>query len=267
MPTHPELLDWLAADFRDGGWDLKRMVKKIVTSESYRQGSEVSSFLREKDPANNLFARQGRWRVEAEFVRDGALSVAGILNADVQGGESVKPYQPAGYWQHLNFPKKEWKASEGNDLYRRSVYTFWCRTFAHPSMVAFDAPSREECTAERARSNIPQQALAMLNDPIFVEAARVFGSRMGSMEGTVRERLKWGLREAFSREAEEAELDLLETLFNNQLARFEGEPQAAEALLQVGKWENDATLPAPEGAAWSQIGRAILNAYETTSRF
>ena len=267
MPSHPVLLDWLAADFRDGGWDLKRMVRKIVTSKAYRQKSEVSSFLREKDPANDFYARQGRWRVDAEFVRDGALSVAGILHTEVQGGESVKPYQPAGYWQHLNFPKKEWQASSGDDLYRRSVYTFWCRTFLHPSMLAFDAPSREECTAERARSNIPQQALAMLNDPIFVEAARVFGERMAGQEGSIRDRVAWGMKAAFSRDATKEELDLLEDLLQKQLERFGSDPAAAKAVLSVGEMKHNPAISEKEAAAWAQVGRAILNAYETTSRF
>lgn len=267
MPTHPELLDWLASDFRDGGWDMKRMVKKIVSSQAYLQRSEVSSFLREKDPANNLLARQGRWRVEAEFVRDGALEIAGILNDEKLGGESVKPYQPAGFWQHLNFPRKVWKASEGGDLYRRSVYTFLCRTFPHPSMVAFDSPSREECTAERSRSNIPQQALAMLNDPIFVEASRVFGSRMAEQKGTVSDKLAWGLTEAFSREGTKEELDLLTKVYQEQLKKFEDDPDAAIAFLSTGKWPSARSVPAHEAAAWGQVGRVILNAYETTSRF
>ncbi|MEJ6581446.1 MAG: PSD1 and planctomycete cytochrome C domain-containing protein [Akkermansiaceae bacterium] len=267
MPSHPELLDWLAADLRDGGWDLKRMVKKIMTSKAYRQKSEVSSFLREKDPANDLYTRQGRWRVDAEFVRDGALSVAGILHTEVQGGESVKPYQPAGYWQHLNFPTKTWEASSGEDLYRRSVYTFWCRTFLHPSMVAFDAPSREECTAERARSNIPQQALAMLNDPIFVEAARVFGSQIASQEGSVQDQLAWGVKAAFSRDATKDEVDLLEDLLEKQRERFRNDPEAAKAVLSVGEMTPNPAIPETEAAAWAQVGRAILNAYETTSRF
>lgn len=267
MPTHPRLLDWLASDFRDGGWDLKRMVKKIVSSQTYLQRSEVNSFLREKDSANNLLARQGRWRVEAEFVRDGALEIAGLLNDEKMGGSSVKPYQPAGFWQHLNFPKKTWKASEGGDLYRRSVYTFWCRTFPHPSMVAFDAPSREECTAERPRSNIPQQALAMLNDPIFVEAARVFGTRMAEYQGTVLEKMAWGLTEAFSREGTREELDLLMKVYQSQLKKFESDPDAATAFLSTGKWPLKTSVPAHEAAAWGQVGRVILNAYETTSRF
>lgn len=267
VPSHPLLLDWLASDFREGEWDVKRMVKKIVMSEVYKQSSQVSSFLREKDPANELIARQGRWRVDAEFVRDAALKLAGILNDEKVGGESVKPYQPAGFWQHLNFPRKTWKQSAGNDLYRRSVYTFWCRTFPHPSMVAFDAPSREECTAERARSNIPQQALAMLNDPIFVEAARVFGARIAGQEGDVRTKIAWGVKEAFSREATVEEIALLEKVYRSQKEKFTKDPEAAKAFLSTGEW------PAPEGfepdeaAAWGQVGRVIINAYETTSRF
>ncbi|MDB4389611.1 DUF1553 domain-containing protein [Akkermansiaceae bacterium] len=267
VPTHPKLLDWLAADFRDGGWDMKKMVKKIVSSQIYLQQSGVSSFLREKDPSNSLLARQGRWRVDAEFVRDGALKISDLLNDKKLGGESVKPYQPAGFWQHLNFPRKVWKASDGGDLYRRSVYTFQCRTFPHPSMVAFDATSREECTAERSRSNIPQQALAMLNDPIFVEASRVFGARMAEHKGTAPEKIAWGLTEALSREGTTEEVDLLAKVYQSQLKKFKDDPEAAIAFLSTGKWPSTANVPAHEAAAWGQVGRVILNAYETTSRF
>ncbi len=267
VPSHPELLDWLAADFRDHGWDLKRMVKQIVTSETYRQSSLVSSFLREKDPANQLLARQGRWRVEAEFVRDAALQISGLLNDAELGGESVKPYQPVGFWQHLNFPRRTWKQSGGPDLYRRSVYTFWCRTFPHPSMVAFDAPSREECTAERARSNIPQQALAMLNDPIFVEASRVFGIRMAKSPGTPVEKIRWGLQEAFSRTGNPEEVDILLKVYQAQRDRFDADEGAAKEFLSIGESPVPTDLTAAEAAAWGQVGRALLNAYETTSRF
>jgi len=267
VPTHPKLLDWLAADFREGGWDMKRMVRKIVSSQVYLQQSGVNSFSREKDPSNNLLARQGRWRVDAEFVRDGALKISDLLNDKKLGGGSVKPYQPAGFWQHLNFPRKVWKASEGDDLYRRSVYTFRCRTFPHPSMVAFDATSREECTAERSRSNIPQQALAMLNDPIFVEASRVFGARMAEHEGTASEKIAWGLTEALSRKGTSEEVELLAKVYQSQLKKFNDDPEAAVAFLSTGRWPATANVPAHEAAAWGQVGRAILNAYETTSRF
>ena len=267
VPSHPELLDWLAVDFRDNDWNFKRMVKKIVTSEVYRQSSLVSSYMREKDPSNELIARQGRWRVEAEFVRDSALQISGLLNDTSVGGGSVKPYQPAGFWQHLNFPRKTWKQSQGGDLYRRSIYTFWCRTFPHPSMVAFDAPSREECTAERARSNIPQQALAMLNDPIFVEASRVFGARIAKAKGEPRTKIEWAMKEALSRPATKEETDLLMAVYKKQLDKFTKDEAAAREFLSTGEWPAPDGIAPAEAAAWGQVGRVILNAYETTSRF
>lgn len=267
VPSNPELLDWLAADFREHGWDLKRLVRQILTSRAYRQASSLSSFAREKDPLNNYFARQGRWRVDAEFVRDGVLQISGLLQGGLQGGESIKPYQPAGYWQHLNFPRRTWVSSEGEDLYRRSVYTFWCRTFLHPSMLAFDASSREECSAQRARSNIPQQALVMLNDPIFVEAARVFGQQMRQIEGGDQKRLLWGFRQAFSRDPSGEELSLLTQLLQSQRQRFATDQEAAKALMSVGQRPVEADAPVEEFAAWAQVGRAMINTYEATSRF
>src|SRR5207237_8814166 len=169
----PELLDWLAVEFRESGWDVKKVIKLIVTSDTYRQSSLPTEKLLHADPYNLLLARQGRFRLDAEMVRDNALAISGLLSRKV-GGPSVKPYQPAGYWAMMNFPKREWQNDKGDDLYRRGLYTYWCRTFPHPSLVAFDAPSREECTVERPRSNTPLQALVLLNDPIYVEAARAF---------------------------------------------------------------------------------------------
>ncbi len=192
-PSHPELLDWLAVEFRDSGWDVKHLVRLMVTSSTYGQSSVATPEKRAKDPLNRLYGRQGRWRLEAEFVRDTALSISGLLVSDVVGGKSVKPYQPAGYWQHLNFPQREWQADSGPNLYRRGLYTFWCRTFPHPSMLAFDATSREECTAERSRSNIPQQALVLLNDPIFVEASHVFAIADHGVRGRHRRPTDMGL--------------------------------------------------------------------------
>ncbi|MGJ8697803.1 MAG: PSD1 and planctomycete cytochrome C domain-containing protein [Verrucomicrobiaceae bacterium] len=266
-PSHPELLDWLSHDFRENDWDIKALVKTMVMSRAYRQQSTADSLLREKDPGNQLYSRQGRWRVDAEFVRDTALQASGLLHDEQVGGTSVKPYQPAGYWQHLNFPKRTWQPSTGIDLYRRSLYTFWCRTFLHPSMLAFDAPSREECTAERARSNIPQQALALLNDPIFVEAARKFGERIHSQPGSTREKITWGMREITSRDATTDELNLLENLYTAQLARFSSDEPAAKNLLATGDAPVTGTAPPAELAAWTQVGRTLINAYEATSRF
>ncbi len=183
------------------------------------------------------------------------------------GGASVKPYQPAGYWQHLNFPKRQWQADQGENLYRRSLYTFWCRTFLHPSMLAFDAPSREECTAERSRSNIPQQALVLLNDPIFVEASRVFAERIVNSAETVSDRITWATREALSRDPLPAESSLLQALYEDQLQRFSNSSDDADELIRVGSAPLRSDLPAAELAAWTQVARAIINAYETTARF
>ena len=177
LPTHPELLDWLATDFIEHGWDVKRTFKLMLMSRAYRQSSVPSKEALAKDPTNDLFSRQNRYRLDAEMVRDNALAVSGLL-VDKIGGPSVKPYQPAGYWQYLNFPKREWENDKGESQYRRGLYTYWQRTFLHPSLAAFDAPSREECTVDRPRSNTPQQALVLLNDPTYVEAARALAGRM-----------------------------------------------------------------------------------------
>src|SRR6185369_1530697 len=152
-------------------WDVKHMVRLLVTSAAYRQTSVASEAIRNVDPFNHLLARQARFRLDAEMVRDNALAVGGLLSRKV-GGASVKPYQPAGYWAYLNFPTREWHRDVGPNQYRRGLYTHWQRTFAHPSLLAFDASAREECTPQRSVSNTPKAALALLNDPSYVEAAR-----------------------------------------------------------------------------------------------
>jgi mono/diheme cytochrome c family protein len=266
-PTHPELLDWLAAEFRDSGWDVKHMVRLITTSSTYAQSSLADPQRRAKDPDNRYYARQGRWRVEAEFVRDIALAISGLLADQQVGGKSVKPYQPDGYWQHLNFPVRTWQADSGEGLYRRSLYTFWCRTFLHPSMLAFDAPSREECTAERSRSNIPQQALVLLNDPIFVEAARALAARIVDSGETVSDRITWAIRTSLSRDPLAPEIELLGTLYQQQRERYDHAPEDAQALIRIGNAPPPPNVDAAELAAWTQVARAIINAYETTSRF
>ena len=176
-PSHPRLLDWLAGQFIDSGWNVKHVIKLIVMSGTYRQSSQVTPELREADPDNRWLARQGRFRLDAEMVRDNALKISGLLVERI-GGPSVKPYQPPGYWSHLNFPPREWQNGSGAQLYRRSLYTHWQRQYLHPAMLAFDAPGREECTADRPRSNTPLQSLVLMNDPEFVEAARAFGEQI-----------------------------------------------------------------------------------------
>ena len=265
-PTHPDLLDWMAVEFHQSGWDIKHMITLMVTSGTYRQVSIDTPKIKEKDSGNRYYARQGRWRLDAEFVRDTALEISGLL-VDELGGKSKKPYQPAGYWQHLNFPRREWKAGQGEELYRRGLYTFWCRTFPHPAMLAFDAPSREECTAERPRSNIPQQALVMLNDPIFVEAARVFATRIHSQPGDPASKLNWAWRNALSRQPSPEESRILMDVYKNQLARYTTDTSAAEQLIKIGQFPLPDSVNPAELAAWTQVARTILNTYETSSRY
>ena len=266
-PTHPELLDWLAADFMDHGWDIKRTMKLLVTSGAYRQSSIAAAKTLAADPLNKWLARQGRWRLDAEMVRDNALAVSGLLAKPI-GGASVKPYQPEGYWKHLNFPKRKWAPDSGVSQYRRGLYTFWCRTFLHPSMLAFDAPTREGCVAERTRSNTPQQALVLLNDPTYVEASRVFAERILQHGGdTDGERLAWAFERALSREPSAGERDILLRLVKERAGHFAANADAAKAAATAGEWPPSMALKPERVAAWAAVSRAILNLYETTSRF
>ena len=266
-PTHPELLDWLAADFMDHGWDIKRTMKLLVTSGAYRQSSIAAAKTLAADPLNKWLARQGRWRLDAEMVRDNALAVSGLLAKPI-GGASVKPYQPEGYWKHLNFPKRKWAPDSGVSQYRRGLYTFWCRTFLHPSMLAFDAPTREGCVAERTRSNTPQQALVLLNDPTYVEASRVFAERILQHGGdTDGERLAWAFERALSREPSAGERDILLRLVKERAGHFDENADAAKAAATAGEWPPSMALKPERVAAWAAVSRAILNLYETTSRF
>ena len=266
-PTHPELLDWLAADLMDHGWDIKRTMKLLVTSGAYRQSSIADAKTLAADPLNKWLARQGRWRLDAEMVRDNALAVSGLLAKPI-GGASVKPYQPVGYWKHLNFPKRKWAPDSGVSQYRRGLYTFWCRTFLHPSMLAFDAPTREGCVAERTRSNTPQQALVLLNDPTYVEASRVFAERILQHGGdTDGERLAWAFERALSRQPSAGERDILLRLVGDRAAHFAANAGAAKAAAAAGEWPAATALKPERVAAWAAVSRAILNLYETTSRF
>ena len=266
-PTHPKLLDHLASEFRNSGWDVKRLIRTLVTSNAYKQSSVPTEKLAKNDPLNRLYARQSRYRVDAEFVRDTALSISGLLVSDI-GGTSVKPYQPAGYWQHLNFPARKWQAGKGDDLYRRGLYTFHCRSFTHPAMLAFDAPSREECTAERPRSNIPQQALALLNDPVFVEAARVFAEKLlihSNKEDLAK--IHYAFQCALTRKPSKEEVQVMTELLSLQRKRYQEDVEAALALVKTGQKKYNTNLRVSELAAWTSVSRTLLNMYETTARF
>ena len=265
-PRHPELLDWLAAEFRDSDWDVKHLVRLMVTSRTYRQSSNASRELLARDPENRDLARQGRWRIEAEMVRDSALQVSGLLVPRI-GGPSVRPYQPDGYWENLNFPQRGYDASSGGDQYRRGLYTWWQRSYVHPSMLAFDAATREECAAERNRSNIPQQALVLLNDPSYVEAARSLAARIlreGSGDDT--SRLTWAWRQALARAPLDSELSALRRLLETQRTAFAKDPEAASQFTQTGKAPTPAGLDPVQWAAWTDVARALLNLHETITR-
>jgi hypothetical protein len=265
-PVNPELLDWLACEFMESGWDVKHMVRLMVKSHTYKQVSSASKKLQTLDPYNRELARQSRWRIEAELVRDNALSIAGLLVPTI-GGPSVKPYQPDGYWENLNFPVRSYEADKGESQYRRGIYTWWQRSFVHPSMLAFDAPSREECTAERNRSNIPQQALALLNDPTYVEAARAFAARIlkeGGADAT--SRIEWAWRQALSRAPRADELSTIRALLGHHIAEYRRDPQGAEALSKVGLHPVPKQLDSAELAAWTNVARVILNLHETITR-
>lgn len=265
-PTHPELLDWLALEFSRSGWDIKHVVRLMVQSQTYRQSSLVSQALRQRDPYNRLLARQGRFRLDAELVRDNALAISGLLSHKL-GGPPAKPYQPAGYWALLNFPKREYVADKGEGLYRRSLYSYWCRTFPHPSFVAFDAPSREECTVERPRSNTPLQALVLLNDPIYVEAARVFAERVLHEGGkTTEDRLTFAYRWALNRQPAVEEIRVLTDLLVRHLEQYQQDKQAAQEILTVGDHRPTSALNPAELAAWTSVARTLLNLHETITR-
>jgi hypothetical protein len=265
-PTHLELLDWLASEFRDQGWDVKRMLRLIVGSRAYRRSSVVPEVDKSRDPANRWLARQNRFRLDAELLRDNALAVSGLLSPRV-GGPSVKPYQPAGYWSFLNFPTRDYLPDHGENQYRRGLYTYWQRTFLHPSLLAFDASTREECVVQRARSNTPVQALVILNDPTYVEAARAFAARLlREGGGDPSSRLRLAYRLAVGRPPRDQESGLLLSLLDDHLRQYRGDPSAARELLAVGDTAPPSDLDLADLAAWTSVTRVLLNLHETINR-
>jgi len=265
-PSHPELLDNLAVEFVDSGWDVKHMMKLIVTSSTYRQSSRTDSKRRTLDPLNRLVGRQARFRLPAEMVRDTVLSISGLLDETI-GGPSVKPYQPPGYYQHLNFPERSYEPDHGSDLWRRSVYVHWQRQFLHPMLKALDAPSREECTAKRQRSNTPLAALTLLNDPIFVEAARCFAEETLQAElADDDQRLDFVFMQALSRAPDADERALLTTLLSQSREYYDQAESSAEELMSVGEAEIPTELAVADLAAWTTVARAVINLAETSTR-
>jgi hypothetical protein len=266
-PSHPKLLDWLAAELIDNRWDMKHLVRTIVLSQTYRQSSQPRPELAKVDPDNRLLARQTPLRLDSELVRDNALALSGLLVTTV-GGPSAKPYQPEGYYAQLNFPTRTYHADSGPQQYRRGLYTHWQRTFLHPMLRAFDAPSREDCTAMRVRSNTPLQALTLLNDPSLVEAARVLAERIIRAGGaTNADRIEWAYRLVLAQHPASDVAAVLATIHQKHLDHYRTERDAAAKLTQVGQWQKATDLDVAELAAWTSTARVLLNLHETITRY
>ncbi len=269
-PEHPELLDWLATEFVASGWDTRAMQRLIVTSATYRQSSAVTAAGRDRDPDNRLLARGPRQRLPAELIRDTALAASGLLNTKV-GGPSVLPYQPSGLWEEMafgeGFSAQSYVQSHGPDLYRRGMYTFWKRTVPPASLATFDAPDREKCTARRAFTNTPLQALTLMNDPTYVEAARALAQR-ALREGGADEsaRIAYAFRLATARKPSGKEAGVLKDLLHGRLEAFRKDRRAAARFVAVGESVRDARLDVAELAAWTTVASAILNLDETITK-
>jgi mono/diheme cytochrome c family protein len=270
-PSHPELLDWLAVDFQEHGWDVKRLVFQIVTSSTYRQSSVTSPELLERDPENELLARGPRFRLSAELIRDAALQVSGLLVPRL-GGPSVNPYTPGDPWREVSHygstpaTAQTFVQDHGEKLYRRSLYTYWKRTAPPPNMTTFDAPNREVCVVARPSTTTPLQALVLLNDTQFVEASRAFAERILRRPGNDRQRLAWAFLEAVGRPVSETELDVLVASLARERQRYAAAPEAADAFLRNGESRRDEALPVVEHAAWGAVASLLLNLSETITR-
>ncbi|MEO1844490.1 MAG: PSD1 and planctomycete cytochrome C domain-containing protein [Akkermansiaceae bacterium] len=269
-PSHPQLLDWLAVEFLESGWDVKGLLRQIVLSATYRQSSVVTPGMHARDPENRLLSRGPRMRLDGEVIRDSALFASGLLRPQI-GGPSVYPYHPEGLWMELNnrpgYSRKYPHSKDPSNLYRRSMYTYWKRTVPPPSMATFDAPEREFCMVRRSRTNTPLQAFVLLHDPQFVEAARFLAERM-LLEGGVspEARLRFGFRTVTSRFPEAAELAVLKRALGKRMAHYKAEGEAAKSLLSVGALPGNKQLNAAEHAAYTAIARMLLNLSETITK-
>ncbi|HVR76617.1 MAG TPA: PSD1 and planctomycete cytochrome C domain-containing protein [Planctomycetota bacterium] len=272
-PSHAGLLDWLAIELVESGWDVKALQARIVLSAAYRQSSRRAPELNERDPENRLLARGPRLRLQAEFIRDQALAAGGLLDRRI-GGRSVSPYQPAGLWEELasredgaNWTAQTYVQSHGEDLYRRTMYTYWKRTAPPPTLMTFDAPDRETCTVRRARTNTPLQALVLLNDPTYVEASRKLAERMmREAEGSPEARITFAFRWTTGRAPAPAEAEVARRLFEESLAAYRKDPEAARKLLGVGESKRDESLDAAELGAWTLVASLLLNLDVTVTK-
>ena len=280
LPSHPELLDWLGYEFSHGlatpgggrgaPWDVKAVMRLLVTSASYRQSSAVTAAKLEADPYNRLISRGPRFRLDAEFVRDQALAVSGLLDRRL-GGSSVRPYQPPGLWEAIGFgngfSSQSYTQDHGADLYRRGIYVYWKRSLPHPSMTTFDAPNREVCTVSRPRTSTPLQALVLMNDPQYVEAARALAQRvLKEGKGDLQARLGYAFRLVVGRSPTKAEQTLLSRVYQQQLTRFTADRQAAEKLISVGEGQRPQGIEPGVLAAWTALGNLLLNLDEVITK-
>ena len=266
-PSHAELLDWLAVDFVESGWDIKRMIKQMVMSSTYRQSSAVTAEKLNVDPENRLLSRGARFRLQAEFVRDNALAASGLLVSEI-GGPGVKPYQPAGLWNEVSLDGNlRFVADTGDKLYRRSMYTYWKRSAPAPAMTIFDAPTREKCSLKRSRTNTPLQALVTMNDPQFVEAARALAeTAMKAGGATTQQQISFAYRSAVGVQPTSGVQSILLEAFGEELERFRNDSDAAAKFLAIGDSKRDESLDAATHAAMTVIGSMILNLDETLTR-
>jgi hypothetical protein len=265
-PSHPELLDWLATEFIRSGWDVKAMQKLIVTSAAYRQSSKATPELEQRDPENRLLARGPRFRLPAEMVRDQALAVSGLL-AEKLGGPSVKPYQPAGLWKDLVMQNMQYVESKGDDLHRRSLYTFWKRTVAPPMMLNFDSANREACVVRESRTNTPLQALDLMNDVTFLESARFIGQRMMKEGGSTPDaRLRYGFRLVTGRTPSAPEEGILRESLQYHLDYFSDKKDEIQAFLNQGETHTDPGLDQRQLAAYTSVGSLLLNMDEVVTK-
>jgi hypothetical protein len=259
LPSHPELLDWLAVEFMDSGWDVKAMIRRMVVSATYRQSARVTAEHLARDPRNRLLARAPRIRLEAETVRDQALALSGLLSRKI-GGPSVFPPQPAGLWQAAFNGQRTWATSAGADKHRRGLYTFWRRTIPYPSMAAFDAPSREICAIKRVRTNTPLQALVTLNDPVYIEAAQALGRRIAREGGSnVEDRVRYALELCAARPADAEQVARVVEFFNAERARYAADAAGATALATEPLGPLPAGADPAEAAAWTAVANVLLN--------
>jgi hypothetical protein len=269
LPSHPELLDWLAVEFRETGWDMKKFFKLLVTSATYRQEARAAPEKLEKDPQNRLLSRGPRFRMDGEMVRDYALATSGLLVRKL-GGPSVKPYQPPGVWEAvamIGSNTRDYQPDTGENLYRRSLYTFWKRSAPPALLDIFNAPSREVCAVRRERTNTPLQALATLNDPTFVEAARHLAQNALTRGGATTEgRIAFMAERLLARPLAPEESRLVKASLNDFVDFYAAHPEDAKALIAVGESKADASLEAPALAAWTMLANEMMNLDEVLNK-